>query len=236
MDLGTGLRGGGPWEKTGRQVMYTDQVSARPLAAWPKSALRIAFGVVWAIDATLKWLPGFKDGYKATIGGIAMGQPDGLRWWFDFWIRVQQDNATFFWGLIAVVETLIALALIFGFARKATYLAAAVFSLMVWMIPEGFGGPYASGASDIGTSIIYVAVFAGLLTLAYYTGADRYSVDYLIERRLGWWWRLAEVRRPVPVPAATPSARRLGIPVSSGQARAPIRDPRTTTGRHARSR
>ena len=69
------------------------------------------------------WLPGFKDGYKSTIGGIVMGQPDGLRWWFDFWIRVQQNNATFFWGLIAV-ETLIALALLFGFARKATPAAA----------------------------------------------------------------------------------------------------------------
>lgn len=29
--------------------------------AWPKDALRIAFGVIWAIDASLKWLPGFKE-------------------------------------------------------------------------------------------------------------------------------------------------------------------------------
>ena len=42
-------------------------------------------------------------------------------------------------------------------------------------------GPYVSGSSDIGTSVIYVLVFAGLLALAYYTGPDRYSVDYRIE-------------------------------------------------------
>ena len=97
----------------------------RALAAWPMSALRIAFGVVWAVDAALKWLPGFKDGYKATVEGIAAGQPDGLRWWFDFWAALMGSHATFFWALVAVIETLIALALLSGFARKATYIAAA---------------------------------------------------------------------------------------------------------------
>jgi nitrite reductase (NO-forming) len=198
--------------------MYGYHAPARgALAAWPKSALRIAFGVIWAIDATFKWLPGFKDSYKSTIAGMATGQPDGLRWWFDFWIRLMANHATIFWFLVAVIETLIALALLSGFARKATYIASALFSLLVWMIPEGFGGPYMSGASDIGTSIIYVVVFAGLLTLAYYTGPDPYSVDHHIEKTVDWWWRVAEVRRPVPA-QTTQTAPRPRVPVPSSAA------------------
>ena len=48
-------------------------------SAWPKDALRITFGVIWAIDAVLKWLPGFKDSYMSTIMATAQGQPRWLR-------------------------------------------------------------------------------------------------------------------------------------------------------------
>ena len=72
------------------------QIQARCRTAWPKDALRIAFGVIWLIDATLKWLPGFKDSYMSTIMGIRDGQPQWLRWWFDFWINLQHPAVTFF--------------------------------------------------------------------------------------------------------------------------------------------
>jgi uncharacterized membrane protein YphA (DoxX/SURF4 family) len=182
----------------------TTPPAARTNVSWPKDALRIGFGVIWLIDAVLKWLPGFKDGYMDTIMGIRDGQPSGLRWWFDFWINLQHPAATFFWALVATAETLIALALITGFARKITYLAAIAFSLLIWSTAEGFGGPYTSGASDIGTAVIYAVVFAGLLALSYYVGTARYSADYYLEKKISWWWRLAEVRRPV-APAATPA-------------------------------
>lgn len=163
---------------------------------WPKDALRIAFGVIWAIDATLKWLPGFRSSYLATISGMARGQPGWLHPWFSFWINLQQPRAMFFAYLVATIETLIAAALIVGFARKLTYLSAAVFSLLIWSTAEGFGGPYTSGASDIGTAIIYALAFAGLLALSYYAGPARYSADYYLEKRFSWWWKLAELRRP----------------------------------------
>jgi nitrite reductase (NO-forming) len=177
--------------------------AARKCAPWPKDALRIAFGVIWLIDAVLKWLPGFKDGYMDTIMGTRDGQPGWLRWWFDFWINLQHPAITFFWVLVAATETLIAIALIFGFARKVTYIAAIVFSLLIWSTAEGFGGPYTSGASDIGTAIIYAVVFAGLLALSYYAGPARFSVDYYLEKKISWWWRVAEVRRPEAPAAAT---------------------------------
>ena len=146
-----------------------------------------------------------------TIMGIRDGQPGWTRWWFDFWINLQHPAITFFWALVATAETLIALALIAGFARKVTYIAAIVFSMLIWMTAEGFGGPYTSGASDIGTAIIYMVVFAGLLTLSAYAGPARYSADYYLEQKISWWWRVAEMSRPVPA-AATPAPVAVVVP------------------------
>jgi len=136
-----------------------------PSAQWPKTAIRVTFGVIWPIDAILKWLPGFRSGYMDELMGQSDGQPGWLHGWFSFWINLQHPRVTFFAYLVAVVETLIALALITGFARKLTYAAAIVFSLLIWSTAEGFGGPYTSGSADIGTAIIYALVFAGLQLL-----------------------------------------------------------------------
>jgi len=180
--------------------------SGRRSPTWPKDALRITFGIIWLIDATLKWLPGFRSGYMSTIMGEAQGQPGWLQPWFHFWIRFQHPDATFLAYLVAVAETLIAVALIAGFARKLTYFSAIVFSLLIWATAEGFGGPYTSGASDIGTAIIYAVVFAGLLTLSYYAGPARYSADYYLEKKISWWWRVAEVRRPASDEVLAPAS------------------------------
>ena len=181
----------------------TQQATARCVPAWPKDALRISFGIIWLIDAVLKWLPGFRTDYMGAIMGEAQGQPGWLKPWFDFWIRFQHPYAMPLAYLVAVAETLIALALIAGFARKITYISAIVFSLLIWATAEGFGGPYTSGAADIGTAIIYAVVFAALLALSYYAGPSRYSADYYIEKKVSWWWKVSEMRRPAP--AQTPA-------------------------------
>jgi uncharacterized membrane protein YphA (DoxX/SURF4 family) len=195
-------------------------VLGRNTPAWPKDALRISFGIVWLIDAVLKWLPGFRTGYVAMTNTAAQGQPGWLHPWFSFWMKLQDPRAAFFVYLAAVIETLIAVALITGFARKFTYISGAVFSLLVWAIAEGLGGPYGSGSTDIGTSIIYALFFVGLLVLAYYAGTDRYSADYYLEQKVSWWWRVAELRRPSAsqpvvatlVPAQTAAVTSDGVP------------------------
>ncbi|MGA7173725.1 MAG: DoxX family protein [Candidatus Dormiibacterota bacterium] len=166
--------------------------------AWPKDALRIGFGVIWAVDAALKWSPAFRAGYLGYLTSAAKGQPVWLHPWFNFWIRLQHPPVV--WAYVtATVETLIAAALILGFARKSTYLAAAVFSLLIWSTAEGFGGPYTAGATDVGTSIIYVVAFMGLLALNAYTGPSPFCVDRWLESRVSWWWRMAEVSRPAGI-------------------------------------
>jgi nitrite reductase (NO-forming) len=209
----------------------TATTDRRRVPTWPKDALRISFGIIWLIDAVLKWLPGFRSGYMDMLMGQAQGQPGWLKPWFDFWINLQHPRALVFAYFVAAVETLIAIAVIVGFARKLTYISAIAFSLMIWATAEGFGGPYTSGAADIGTAIIYAVIFIGLLTLMAYTGPARYSVDYYLEQKISWWWKVAEVGRPVqnqpvheqPVlatPAVTPD------PAASPRPMAPL--PRTS--------
>ncbi|MBI3647583.1 MAG: DoxX family protein [Actinobacteria bacterium] len=184
---------------------------------WPKSAVRIAFGVIWLVDAVLKWLPGFRADYMDLLREGADGQPGWLKPWFDFWIRLQRPYSGFFAYLVAGVETVIALAVILGFARKLTYISATAFSLLIWSTAEGFGGPYTTGAADVGTAIIYAVVFLALLVLNAQLGPSRYSVDFLIERRIPWWYRVAEVGGvPRPETARVPGTSSRAAPTSSG--------------------
>jgi uncharacterized membrane protein YphA (DoxX/SURF4 family) len=199
--------------------------TGRNFPSWPKYALRITFGMIWLIDAVLKWLPGFRAGYMGMISGAGQGQPGWLKPWFSFWTTLQHPHPSVYAYLVAILETLVAVAVITGFARKLTYVTAAAFSVVIWAAAEGFGGPYTSGASDIGTAIIYALVFMCLLTLAAYTGPDTYSVDHYLEKKISWWWKIAEIGRPAqeqPV-LITPTIKPLPI--------APL--PRTPEPAHA---
>ncbi len=68
------------------------------------------------------------------------------------------------------------------------------------------------GSSDIGTAIIYAVVSVGLLTIAYYAGTSRHSVDYHLEKRISWWWKVAEVLRPEPAQPAQPALAPVPVP------------------------
>jgi uncharacterized membrane protein YphA (DoxX/SURF4 family) len=159
----------------------------------PKDVFRVLFGLIWLIDAGLKWEPAFRSGFTADLKMAAQGQPGWLHGWFHLWINMVAPNSGFFAYSTAVIETLVAVAVIVGFARKFTYISAALFSVLIWATAEGFGGPYNSSSTDIGTAVIYAVVFMGLLALDYETGPSRFSVDSLIEQHVSWWHRIAEI-------------------------------------------
>jgi nitrite reductase (NO-forming) len=153
--------------------------------------LRIGFGLIWLIDAVLKWLPDFHKGLLGMVKMAGQGQPSWLHWWFHSWFNIVQANTDLWAYGVAVLETVIALALIFGFARKLTYIVTIFSGVMIWGIAEGFGGPYSGTSTDIGTAVIYAVVAAALLVLSQYP-SSRFSVDYLLEQRVSWWHRVAE--------------------------------------------
>jgi uncharacterized membrane protein YphA (DoxX/SURF4 family) len=166
------------------------QRAANP-AAW---VVPVFFGLIWAIDAYFKWLPDFQHNFMKTVQAGAASQPGWLRPWYQFWQTTLQPYAPSLALVTAIVETVIAVALIVGFARKPLYIIGALWSFGIWAIPEGFGNTSRAAYTDIGTSIIYVTVFAALWAIDSCTGPRRYSLDALIERHVPGWKRIAEVR------------------------------------------
>jgi nitrite reductase (NO-forming) len=163
-----------------------------PVPTWPKSAVRIAFGLVWAVDAMFKYRAGFHKEFLDMVKKAGEGQPHWLHWWFKFWSTTITPHPHVWAYALAAVETLIALALIFGFARKVTYIVTIFTALMIWAVAEGFGGPYTASSTDIGAAVMYAFVAASLLVLSLQCGPSRYSVDHLIEKRVSSWHWVAE--------------------------------------------
>ncbi len=156
------------------------------------SAVRTAFGVIWAINAWLTWRPSFAAHYVGYLQNAAVHQPEWLAPWFKLWLRVVTPLApVFIWGT-RIVETAIALALLLGFARRITYVVGFVVSLLIWATADGFGGPYVFGASNVGPALIYALVFVGLYALDHAQGREPYSVDDYLEQRWPRWRRVAE--------------------------------------------
>jgi nitrite reductase (NO-forming) len=157
------------------------------------AALRTAFGLVWIVDAVLKWLPGFRDGFGTMVNQAANSQPRWLRPLFDLWTGLSHGEATTMAYASAATETFLAFALITGFARRSVYLLGAGYSLMIWVIGEGFGAPYQSGTTDVGAAIIYTFVFAALFLMDR-SGPNTYSLDAWLDARISWWHPVAELQ------------------------------------------
>jgi nitrite reductase (NO-forming) len=169
-------------------------------AALPTAALRILLGVAWTANAALKWLPAFSAGFLSTLSGASQDQPAFLKPWFSLVTSIASDGRGTFLALgSAGLETYLAVALLTGFARKATYTIGAIYTALIWATAEGFGGPYVPGVStDIGAAIIYTLLFLTLLVNDAGVGFSRLSVDGLLERRMPSWRRVAELDRPGP--------------------------------------
>ncbi len=63
-------------------------------------------------------------------------------------------------------------------------------SLMIWSTAEGFGGPYGERSTDVGTSVIYVLVFVGLLILYRIQSQTPFTLDSHLRRRFPDWPRM----------------------------------------------
>ncbi len=171
--------------------MSDKSVGTSAPSGWAATAVRIAFGVIWGIAAWLKWQPGFRATFLPDMIATATGQPHWLAPWFDFWLRLERPAPEVWAYLGAIAETLIAIAVLLGFARRAVYIGGALYSLLIWCTAGGFGGPYTQGATDIGPAIIYAVVFCALLVMLEHGLGGRFTLDAAIARRVPWWPRIA---------------------------------------------
>jgi len=146
--------------------------------------IRIAFGLVWSIDAYFKWQPAFANNFVSYLQETYDGQPHLIQSWLNLWINLVSIDPHLFARIIALGETSIAIGLLFGLFSNLDYAAGTLLALIIWSVPEGFGGPYTPGATDLGAGIIYVFGFAGLFLLA---AGQYYGLDQVIQPKLGKW-------------------------------------------------
>ena len=147
--------------------------------------LRIAFGVVWAIDAALKWRPDFLHGrvFAHQFGIHDQITTPVVRQWIDLWQHIAAVVPTGMGVATAIVETFIAVGLLTGTLLNVVYVGSAVYSFGIWSAAEAFGLPWsAAGATDIGPSIGYIIAALALLAAP---GNAMWSVDRVLRPRLG---------------------------------------------------
>lgn len=156
-----------------------------------KTAFRMLFGIIWLIDGSLKFAPGFVGAFDGSI--TPDGQPGWLAPWFNFWATQVNGDPAFYVYLVGTLELCLGLALVFGFMRKLAYAGGAILSLFIWAVPEGFGGPYGPGSTDIGTGAMYALLFLALIVINATYGPSRWSLDSVIERRFPKWRTVAEL-------------------------------------------
>ena len=177
--------------------MSNDSSPSAPPDTWSAlstAALRVAFGIIWIVNAAFTWMPSFSANYAGYLRNAADGQPAWSAWWFNLWIAIVEPHADTFLWLTRIATTLLALALLFGFARRTVYVIGALYSLLIWSTAGGFGGPYTIGASNTGVGLIYVLVFAVLIAINHRAGTSPYSLDYFIELKWPAWSWIAEWR------------------------------------------
>lgn len=138
--------------------LTTTLSSHRPAARssrWKKiGILRIAFGLIWGIDAWLKWQPAFQNTFVDQVSAAKDGQPALIQQWISFWAALVSANPLLFARLEASTETALAIFLVFGVFSNLTSIVGMFLSLGIWSIAEGFGGPYVPGHStDVGTAL-----------------------------------------------------------------------------------
>ena len=162
-------------------------------ASWLKTTFRFLLGVVWIVDGWLKFQNDFVGQFPGVVQNAQANAPSWLSGWYSFWASQAANDPSAIVYTVGTLELALGLALVFGFLRKIAYFGGALLSLLIWAVPEGFGGSYGPGTTDIGTGAVYAMLFLGLIVINAVFGVSRFSLDYLLERRWPWWAKLAEM-------------------------------------------
>jgi thiosulfate dehydrogenase [quinone] large subunit len=148
------------------------------------AVVRILFGVLWAFDASFKWLPGFIGGQTLPdeLGNAAKVDTPIVHQWLELWSTIGLADPGAFATMIAILETLAAAGLIFGAFSNVAFIGTAMLSFGIWSGAEGFHLPFHGGMTDLGPSAGYI--FASL-ALFFAAAGSTWSVDTWLRPRLG---------------------------------------------------
>ena len=142
--------------------------------------LRLLFGFMWLFDAFFKWLWVLNgESLVTVIQYQANVQPTIVQGWITFWGNIAKTlpSFTFF---VAIIETIIAICLIFGVFTNEISLIGIVYNFLIWSTAEGFGGIFIPGATSIGMGPLYIAIFIGLIII---NAGRQKGIDEILHRK-----------------------------------------------------
>jgi uncharacterized membrane protein YphA (DoxX/SURF4 family) len=153
--------------------------------------VRIVFGVIWAIDAIFKFLPGFVHGQTLVkeLGAGADISTPVIHQWIQLWSNAASLSPPTFAIGTGVIEALIAVCLLVGAFSNLVFIGSAIWSFGIWSAAEGFHLPWSKpGITDLGPSVGYVVAS---LVLFFAAAGATWSVDGRLRPRmarlgLGW--------------------------------------------------
>ena len=166
--------------------------------------LRVSFGLLWLVDGLLQAQPKMPAGFVAA--NLAPGVLSGPRWFGDLvgplvraWTRhpVVADAATVW------IQVGLGLLMLLGgrglLARIALW-GSIVWSLVVWVIGEAFGGLLAAGASWLSGApgAVLVYLLAAVLLLAPWGWWGSGGMAVIIRRAVAVWLVLTAVLQATP--------------------------------------
>jgi len=148
-------------------------ISGPSPAATPRAGLwtvgRLLFGLLWAFDAALKWVPYFLTHFLDQLTPAAQGQPAWIAAYIGLIIVVVKAVGPVLVAVVvALVETAIAISVLTGRWLMLSVPLGFLYSLAVWTSAEGFGGPYSRAGTGVrgnvlGNVLIYAVIFLFML-------------------------------------------------------------------------
>ncbi|HEX3648976.1 MAG TPA: hypothetical protein VHV49_11145 [Pseudonocardiaceae bacterium] len=141
------------------------------------AGVRIAFGVIWAVDAIFKFLPGFVRGQTLgdELGNGDKVQTPIIHQWIELWNHAALSAPAAFAIGTGVIEVIIAVCLLVGAFSNAVFIGSAIWSFGIWSAAEGFHLPWSKpGITDLGPSVAYIIAS---LVLWYAAAGATWSVD-----------------------------------------------------------
>ncbi|HQS31354.1 hypothetical protein [Polaromonas sp.] len=126
---------------------------------------RMVFGGVCLTNALFHFNPAYQSTFLASLAAAwAPGQPGWLVSWGHInAVGVSALGAELVVNAMAALELVLALSLLTGVWLHRLAWVGIAYNLWLWSTVGGLGGPYTSGATDPGTTIVYALAFALVL-------------------------------------------------------------------------
>lgn len=160
---------------------------------------RLTFGLLVLTDSVLEFQPGTYQVFNSLLYSNASVSPQPLRSALVFAAQVVAHNPPAWNGALAGLEAAIAICLLLGIWARIALLASLPLFLVIWVLGQGLGLPFAPGTTDLSSGLPYLMISALLLGGRSW---ERYSV---------WAW----VRQ-----FGQPSRRRMRLAVAASVAMA----------------